>query len=1027
MVSDPGYQPPADHPLVNSHWYQPQSQNWLDTRLVPTPVRLAVPIDETHPLLCPILQMGEPPRELTLKGYSTYRKTNCYISNVFKDIDNNLLDYEKMLGKPVPDILWLVPRELLTQELKEETLLKLTGSEDNPGFLGIGESKALTKGSPPECTGEVVFRVSNTHNYHRRPTSNSLHHTHINNMSGQISNLSAEGARRLTRGWATTLVAPNEKGRPCALLIQGNQKVAGKVTKTRKVRPNWKFQSTATIKHRTQETTLMRAHRHTTKASSTLSHSVVRVLSLPMLLWGKRPYGQLPGAMLAASFTPTVVVKPLGSWPVWSYILNPFPTNQHKCMHRILSQQLLPHLTSLQVRSVNSIEVWLKIKDASRRMEAWKVLDKHARKTKIPQTLFLSEEGKKANESEDSTRADIFTAEWMAGVDKIVRRVRPPAGYVEHTEDGGEKMRYSLAKKPGGQQMFGWAETEMAANADLAWRVECPFGVSSCFKDAIRAAGQEMGITLTIEEHAFPPAALEDTAMSYKLKAPTKGGKRTDTRILLKVASIPSPEDAGITHPSELAGWLLEKCGAHYIGAICDTQNVTVGDSAQSVAHLFFVLVERPPPTAKALTSKFSQAVTVRPWKLRDTLRLLQTEIYEVGGLPSVVKRDMEAGKKKVTVQNMMQEKLHNARGRAAEKGVIESGFEETLAAQSTETARITALIDATEMKIEERALNKRLRELTEAQEALAKEDAENKKQKAVPSDQQPSDPGVIKQPTGAAGGEEGEVESITILVDQQDGFFKKLKVDMEEVEPETPTLFQFMEHLFKFELGEGARTGLKSIDFCYRDEIVETVVVAMEVDQEEQQAEAAAEQPEEPTAQPVTKQVDQATQIYMECIMVKVVKQVEAADLETGKFLMDLENLRVLPVVGKDPKAKLFKFGGRKKNSIRGDTMMIRAVRPSVDRDDHPDWLYALPNELSSPEKPVGEVRATELLATNDRMCCREHGHTLDHRHPRDHLKYRKKQQQPLEKIGSPPSASKETPIITEASKERQTRGSNE
>ena len=120
-----------------------------------------------------------------------------------------------------------------------------------------------------------------------------------------------------------------------------------------------------------------------------------------------------------------------------------------------------------------------------------------------------------------------------------------------------------------------------------------------------------------------------------------------------------------------------------------------------------------------------------------------------------------------MTVQNMMQEKLHNARGRAAEKGVIESGFEETLATQSTETARITALIDATEMKIEERALNKRLRELTEAQEALAKEDAENKKQKAAQPDQQPSDPGVFKQPTGATGEEEGEVESITILVDQ--------------------------------------------------------------------------------------------------------------------------------------------------------------------------------------------------------------------------------------------------------------------
>ena len=383
--------------------------------------------------------------------------------------------------------------------------------------------------------------------------------------------------------------------------------------------------------------------------------------------------------------------------------------------------------------------------------------------------------------------------------------------YVEHTEDGGETLRYTLARKPGSGQMFGWAETELAANAELAWRVECPFGVTPNFRETIRAAGKEMGVTLTMGEHAFPPVALEDTTTAYKLKAPIKGGKKTDARLILKVASIPTKTDGGITHPSELAGWLLEKCGALYVGAICDTQNVTVGDSAQVVAHLFFVLAEKPPVTkASLLTSKLSQAVTVQRWKQRDTLTLLQNEIYEVDGLPSVVKRDMEAGKKKVTVQNMMQEKLHNARGRAAEKGVIESGFEETLTTQSTETARITAQIDATEMKIEERALSKRLRELTEAQAALAKEEeAATKRQKETAPE-----PGPMTTEAARAGEEVPEI--ITILIDQQDGFFKVLKVDMEEVELETPTLFQFMEHLFNFELGEGARTGLKSIDFVY-------------------------------------------------------------------------------------------------------------------------------------------------------------------------------------------------------------------
>ena len=175
--------------------------------------------------------------------------------------------------------------------------------------------------------------------------------------------------------------------------------------------------------------------------------------------------------------------------------------------------------------------------------------------------------------------------------------------------------------------------------------------------------------------------------------------------------------------------------------------------------HLFFQCPgrETSPTQMALLTPKLSQVVTVR---------LLQTEICEVDCLPSVVGRDMQAGKKKVAVQNMVQEKLHSARGRAAEGGVTEGGFGETLAVQSTEAARITAQIDATGMKIEERALtlNKRLRELTEAQAALDKEDdVAAKKPKGAPVT-----PGDMSAAAAAA---EEVVESITILVDQQDRF----------------------------------------------------------------------------------------------------------------------------------------------------------------------------------------------------------------------------------------------------------------
>ena len=177
----------------------------------------------------------------------------------------------------MPDVLWLVPQDLpSTPELEEEeALLKLTGSGDNPGFLGIRESMALTNNKePPECTGEVVFRVSSlitTRNSHRHAIVSTPHYAHINNVNVQTSKLSAEGAWRLARGWATTLAAPTEKARACALLIQGNLKVAGKVTNARGVRLSWLFQRTNTAKHRPQQTVRMRTHRHTSIASLALT------------------------------------------------------------------------------------------------------------------------------------------------------------------------------------------------------------------------------------------------------------------------------------------------------------------------------------------------------------------------------------------------------------------------------------------------------------------------------------------------------------------------------------------------------------------------------------------------------------------------------------------------------------------------------------------------------------------------------------------------------------------------------------
>ena len=109
-------------------------------------------------------------------------------------------------------------------------------------------------------------------------------------------------------------------------------------------------------------------------------------------------------------------------------------------------------------------------------------------------------------------------------------------------------------------------------------------------------------------------------------------------------------------------------------------------------------------------------------------------------------------------------------------------------------------------------------------------------------------------------------------------------------MEPEIPTLVQFMEHLFRFELRGGARTGMESVDFSYVEESEES----MDVDQGEAAA-APPEAPEVEAAAPLLRNIDVATKICMECIMVEVVKQEEAED--PGKFLMELKDLKVLPV----------------------------------------------------------------------------------------------------------------------------------
>jgi hypothetical protein len=163
-------------------------------------------------------------------------------------------------------------------------------------------------------------------------------------------------------------------------------------------------------------------------------------------------------------------------------------------------------------------------------------------------------------------------------------------------------MHYILARRAGGQQMFGWAETEMAANAETAWRNRLegrmPLRSIRTLQGLQQRRRHRDGDHLDHRGTCVSPCCTtrEDTATSYKLKVLTKGGKTTEPRILLKVASITTSEDAGITHPPELAGWLLEKCGARYVGAICDTQNVTVGDSAQSIAHLSVLRTGRETP-----------------------------------------------------------------------------------------------------------------------------------------------------------------------------------------------------------------------------------------------------------------------------------------------------------------------------------------------------------------------------------------------------------------------------------------------
>ena len=288
------------------------------------------------------------------------------------------------------------------------------------------------------------------------------------------------------------------------------------------------------------------------------------------------------------------------------------------------------------------------------------------------------------------------------------------------------------------------------------------------------------------------------------------------------------------------------------------------------------------------------------------------------------------------------------------------------------------------------------LRELEEAESVLACVEAESNK-----AAKRAKDTSTIK--------EDAEIAPMTILVDLQDGYFKVINFDTEEMvehlEITSPNLVQFMEHLFKYELANGTKTGLKEVDFVLEDmPPTDSEIAAMEAELEAglDEKEAAAEEgaPGEAHAMETDTQeprkIQVPTNVYMQCSMVEIITQEDGA--EEGKFSIVMKELRKLASVGKDNKAELIKLNSTKKNAINGGTMMVRAVVPTVHKTDHLSWLHAIPYTICSPDnlQPGGGVSTLSDSVRSNRLWCRTRRNDLD-QHPRREKHLQEREQPPL------------------------------
>ena len=277
---------------------------------------------------------------------------------------------------------------------------------------------------------------------------------------------------------------------------------------------------------------------------------------------------------------------------------------------------------------------------------------------------------------------------------------------------------------------------DIAQSEKNALRIRFPMAYYKEARDLVFSVAEELGTTLDPLSFPFPSHAIKDTEASLEASVPKKGNDKGGTgRALIKVISIATPTDPGLTHPAEVSEHLWRTAGVSYVGCGFSTQMVSTGGSPVAMAYIFGVLVDVPDPVAEKKLGNpqitWSEAVTIRKWEMGgDALTVKNNLLHLVEGRvaiqPSNLKKHSEAHES--SFAELLTSESETAKSQGVRLGL--ASHTKIVEAETRKTATMKDRIVLLESNMVKRKLQRTLEEAEAREQESLLEDAREREAK---------------------------------------------------------------------------------------------------------------------------------------------------------------------------------------------------------------------------------------------------------------------------------------------------------